>query len=63
MALSHVNPLSLLLILVIVLVLFGANKLRNIGGDLGAAVKNFRAGLEGNEEKNQSDKKDGNNPS
>ena len=33
---------SLLLILVIVLLLFGTKKLRNIGGDLGSAIKNFK---------------------
>ena len=33
------------LILIIVLVIFGAGKLKNIGSDLGAAVKNFKDGL------------------
>tara|TARA_B100001996_G_scaffold379850_1_gene366251 strand:+ start:982 stop:1137 length:156 start_codon:yes stop_codon:yes gene_type:complete len=33
---------SLLLILLIVLLLFGTKKLRNIGGDLGGAIKNFK---------------------
>lgn len=33
---------QLLVILAIVLVLFGAKKLRNIGTDLGGAIKNFR---------------------
>ena len=33
---------QLLIILAIVLVLFGAKRLRNLGGDLGSAVKNFR---------------------
>jgi sec-independent protein translocase protein TatA len=33
---------QLIVILAIVLVLFGAKKLRNIGGDLGGAIKNFR---------------------
>ncbi|MEW6353949.1 MAG: twin-arginine translocase TatA/TatE family subunit [Pseudomonadota bacterium] len=36
------TPTQLLIILAIVLVLFGAKKLRNVGGDLGAAIKNFR---------------------
>lgn len=31
-----------LIVLVIVLVVFGTRKLRNAGGDLGAAVKNFK---------------------
>ena len=33
---------QLLIILAIVLLLFGAKRLRNIGGDLGAAVKGFK---------------------
>lgn len=32
----------LLLVLAIVLVLFGAKRLRNLGGDLGAAIKGFK---------------------
>lgn len=33
---------QLLIILAIVLVLFGAKRLRNLGGDLGTAVRGFR---------------------
>lgn len=33
---------ELLVILAIVALLFGTKKLRNIGGDLGAAIKSFR---------------------
>ncbi len=33
---------QLLIVLAIVLVLFGAKRLRNIGGDLGGAIKGFR---------------------
>jgi len=33
---------QLLIILAIVLLLFGAKRLRNVGGDLGAAIKSFR---------------------
>ncbi len=40
--LSGIGPGSLLLILLIVVVLFGTKKLRNIGGDLGGAIKSFR---------------------
>ena len=32
----------LLVVLAIVLVLFGAKRLRNLGGDLGAAIKGFK---------------------
>lgn len=37
---------SLLLIFLIVIVLFGTKKLRNMGEDLGQAVRNFRKGLQ-----------------
>lgn len=36
---------QLLIILVIVLLLFGAKRLRTIGTDLGGAVKGFRAAM------------------
>jgi sec-independent protein translocase protein TatA len=33
---------ELIVILVIALVVFGTKRLRNIGGDLGGAIKNFK---------------------
>lgn len=33
---------ELIVILVIALVVFGTKRLRNIGGDLGSAIKNFK---------------------
>jgi sec-independent protein translocase protein TatA len=43
---------ELLVILVIVIVLFGTKKLRNVGADLGSAIKSFRAAVkEGEEDK------------
>ena len=40
--LAGISPMSLLIILVIVIVIFGTKRLRNAGGDLGGAVKNFK---------------------
>ena len=40
-----------LVVLVIVMLVFGTKKLRNIGGDLGGAVKDFKAGMKSAEEK------------
>ncbi|MDX1836146.1 twin-arginine translocase TatA/TatE family subunit [Legionella taurinensis] len=51
MGLSGVSPLSLLLILLIVVALFGTSKLKNIGSDLGSAIKNFRKALNEDDEK------------
>ncbi len=36
---------QLLIILAIVLLLFGTKKLRNLGGDLGSAIKSFRGAV------------------
>ncbi len=38
-----------LIVLAIVLVVFGTKKLRNAGGDLGAAVKNFKESMKDGE--------------
>ncbi len=38
-----------LIVLVIVLLIFGTKKLRNIGADLGGAVKGFKEGMKGDE--------------
>jgi len=39
-----------LIVLVIVLLIFGTKKLRNIGTDLGGAVKGFKDGMRGGDE-------------
>lgn len=39
------------IVLLIVLLIFGTKKLRNIGSDLGGAVKGFKDGMRGDEEK------------
>lgn len=46
MGLGGMSLGSLLLIFLIILVLFGTKKLRNIGEDLGHAVRSFRKGLQ-----------------
>lgn len=38
-----------LIVLLVVVLLFGTKKLRNLGGDLGEAVRGFRKGLSGEE--------------
>jgi sec-independent protein translocase protein TatA len=39
-----------LIVLVIVLLIFGTKKLRNVGADLGGAVKGFKEGMKTDEE-------------
>ena len=41
---------QLLIILAIVLLLFGAKRLRNVGGDLGSAIKGFRQAMKEEDE-------------
>ncbi len=42
---------QLLIILLIVILVFGAKKIRGLGGDVGAAIKNFKQAVkEGGEE-------------
>ena len=42
MGFGGISIWSLLLILAIVILLFGTKKLRNVGGDLGSAIRNFK---------------------
>jgi sec-independent protein translocase protein TatA len=42
---------ELLIILAIVLLIFGAKKLRNLGGDLGGAIKSFKQAMKEEEAK------------
>jgi sec-independent protein translocase protein TatA len=46
---------ELLIILAIVLVIFGAKKLRNLGGDLGGAIKNFKQAVKEGEGESKED--------
>lgn len=39
-----------LIVLLVVVLIFGTKKLRNIGKDLGGAVKDFKEGIKGGEE-------------
>jgi sec-independent protein translocase protein TatA len=60
MGIGGISMWQLLILLLIVVLVFGTKRLRNMGGDLGAAVKGFRKGMEdpgdGNEEKLEPDK-------
>ncbi len=52
MGIGGISIWQLLIILVIVMLLFGTKRLRNLGGDLGAAIRGFRTSM-GNEEENK----------
>ena len=47
---ANIGPWQLLIILIIVLAIFGTKKLRNLGSDLGGAVKGFRSAMNEAEE-------------
>ncbi|MGM0677866.1 MAG: Sec-independent protein translocase subunit TatA [Pseudomonadota bacterium] len=49
MGFGGISIWQLLIILVIVVLLFGTKKLRNMGGDLGSAIKNFRQSVKDGE--------------
>ncbi|OQK16854.1 preprotein translocase subunit TatA [Methyloprofundus sedimenti] len=52
-----ISVTQLLIVLVIVIVLFGTKRLRNMGGDIGGAIKGFRSAMkEGEEDKNLTEK-------
>ncbi len=53
MGFGGISPLSLILILAIIVLLFGTKKLRNIGGDLGNAIKNFKNAMSSGEPENE----------
>jgi sec-independent protein translocase protein TatA len=45
MSITHI-----VLLLLVVVLIFGTKKLRNIGSDLGGAMRDFKKGLDGDEE-------------
>lgn len=56
MGFGGISIWQLLIILAIVLVLFGAKRLRNVGSDLGAAVKGFKNAVKEGEETDEKGK-------
>ena len=51
-----ISVTQLLIVLVIVIIVFGTKRLRNLGSDLGGAIKSFRYAVkEGEDEKNTAD--------
>jgi len=53
-----ISPTQLIIILVIVALVFGTKKLRNMGGDLGGAVKGFKKAMNDDDPKNLEKKED-----
>lgn len=53
--LSGISIWQLLILLAIVVMVFGTKRLRNLGGDLGSALKDFRSAM-GRDDDDDSDK-------
>ena len=51
-----ISVTQLLILLVIVMLVFGTKRLRNIGSDLGSAIKGFRKGIEDEPEDSEPEK-------
>mgnify|MGYP000435141180 FL=1 len=49
---------QLVIILVIVLLLFGTKRLKNLGGDLGGAIKGFKGAMKEGDEKSETNTED-----
>lgn len=55
MGLGGISIWQLLIILVIVMLIFGTKRLRNLGGDLGGAIKGFRNAMGDDKDKDKSE--------
>jgi len=47
------GPMELIIILVIILIIFGAGKLPEIGGGMGKAIRNFKSGVKDSSKSDQ----------
>lgn len=56
--LPKIGPGELLIIFLIILLIFGASRLRDIGGALGGAIRDFRSALSGTGEEQDEEEKE-----
>jgi sec-independent protein translocase protein TatA len=47
-----ISVTKLLIVLAIIIVIFGTKRLKNVGSDLGAAIKSFRSAIKEEDEEN-----------
>ena len=47
---------QLLILLAVVILIFGTKKLKNVGGDLGSAIKGFKSAVKDGDDKTKMDK-------
>lgn len=63
MGIGNISWPQILIILVIVLLIFGTKRIRNIGSDLGGAIREFRKGVGENEDDDSADDRSKEKPS
>ena len=54
----NIGPTELLIVLVIVVILFGAGRISRVGGEMGEAISSFRRGLRKGEEEDTEGQQD-----
>jgi sec-independent protein translocase protein TatA len=52
----HLGPTELIIILVIVILLFGVNRIGKVGRELGSGIREFRKGISGDEKPTEESK-------
>ncbi len=57
--LGTIGPQELLLVLLIVIIIFGARKLPELGKSLGEGIKNFKSSIGGKDKEKDKDKEQG----
>ncbi len=51
------GPTELIIILIIVILLFGVGRISKIAGEMGAGIRSFKKGLEGDEKEKETEAK------
>ena len=47
----NIGPVEIIIVLLIVVLLFGVGRIGRIGGELGKSIREFRKGIQGDEDK------------
>ncbi len=56
-----ISPLQIALIVIVILIIFGAGKLPKVMGDIGKGVKNFKKGISDSDDTNEKNKSEDKN--
>jgi len=56
MGFGGIGPVQLLIVFAIVILIFGTAKLKNLGGDLGGAIRGFRKAMESDDDSEKESK-------